>query len=331
MAIMLALGGSVINKLFNRGAEKRAERVQREATAAQMAIQREQMAFAQETKDFNRNVIRPELLAQQGELSDAADRYASAIDTQAASEFDFRNSIADQIASRQRPLEDMLYDEARNAGSAAQQESAAGRAGNDVANQLYQSRAANMRQARAYGGDVNKLLAAQEDNSAMGALSIAAAQTKARDAAQQLGYTKRRDAVQLGQRLYDVRDASSRLGLASAQAGMQVRAIPANFNLQSAQVQMGGNATVGNLYSSAGSIATGLATNANQQAAIVAGDRAGFGRFVGQNAGAIRNQLFPTSPGGALPPVFTTNADPTMVDRGAAGWQMQDSMKFDTP
>lgn len=307
MAIMVALGGSVISGLFNRSASKRAERAQRQATEAQMAIQREQMAFAQETKDFNRNVIRPELLAQQGELSEAADRYASAIDTSAANQFDLAQTYQARIAEKQRPLEDMLYKEATEAGSLAQQESAAGRAGNDVANQLYQSRAANMRSARAYGGDVNKLLAAQEDNSAMGALSIAAAQTKARDAAEKLGFTKRltvNDSV--GRQMYNVADASTRTGLAASQAGMSVRAIPSNFALQSAQVQMGGNATVGNLYNSAGNIAAGLADNGNRQAAIVAADRAGFGRFVGQNAGAISNSLFPTSPGGALPPVYTS-------------------------
>jgi hypothetical protein len=120
-----------------------------------------------------------------------------------------------------RPLETGLVSEAANAGSATEQEIAAGKAGAAVQHTSAQSREAASRNLARMGISANsgRALAVNANLDAQTALGSAAAQNTARDAAKQLGWAKRMDAASLGRNLPSAQATSASLanqGLAGA-------------------------------------------------------------------------------------------------------------------
>jgi hypothetical protein len=182
---------------------------------------------------------------------------------------------------------------------------AANRAAADTSQAYFKGLQANARTARAYGGDLNKMLMAQEDNSVNFALAQATAMDKAKATARELNMKATAGAIDQFGKNYALADNSTRLGLQTAAEGMKMKAAPAQFGLQAAQIQSGIAGNVGSLYSGAGGVGNSMLgnTTSSMNAALSAGNdltrmqfgnaanlgqaaaynNAGFGQFVGQN------------------------------------------------
>jgi hypothetical protein len=125
-----------------------------------------------------------------------------------------------EYQERGTPLREKLYTEALAAGGAADQEKQAALAMGDVKSQFGMQAEQNTRQMKAYGIDPTsgKFQGQARTAGVMEAATSAAAATKARDAAMQLGWAKRMDAAALAQGQFGNQASSTGLAL---QAGGQ--------------------------------------------------------------------------------------------------------------
>lgn len=190
------------------------------------------------------------------------------------------------------PLRNEIYAAAEKAGGAGDQERQAALAMGDVATQMANAKAASERQMQAYGINPNSGVyqGTANANQVMGAAAGAAAATKARDAAVQLGWAKKMDAAALAQGQYGNQASATQLGLyAGNQALSSGQTGVANAGAMGASMAQGyGGAMTG--WGQVGQLGVGKynadvnAYSAQQNAN--AGASAGIGSAVGSVLGA---------------------------------------------
>lgn len=171
-----------------------------------------------------------------------------------------QNAMADEAMSRYRqygyPIQESLFNEAKDAGGAADQERYAQQALGDYRLAADQSRQGLQMQMQSYGidptsGRYQGGISAQATNDA--ALE-AAASNRARMAAQQLGWAKKMDTAALAQGQFGNQTTSTTLGLSagnqalnSGQLGMSNLGMAGNSMSQAYGGAMSGWNSVGNL------------------------------------------------------------------------------------
>jgi hypothetical protein len=166
-----------------------------------------------------------------------------------------QNAIAEESYARYKekgiPIQDELFKQAQAAGSEQEQEQQVSRAIGDVRSQMDAAQANNERTMRSYG--INPTSGAYQgqlnSNQIMGAATGAAAATRARDAAVQLGWAKKMDAAGLAQGQFGNQASSTGLALAagssalgSGASGMAAtNALGASYNQGTAGAMQGWN------------------------------------------------------------------------------------------
>jgi hypothetical protein len=330
---------AIIGGLFGRSSNRAAQNaqnsandVQRQQIAAQTALQSRaldfqqrqadianaaqdrQFNFAQEQRDYLRNTVRPEMQRTQTALQTSADGYANTFDTQANTAYDRGNTFFNRAEQYAPQLNEQLYGLITNTGDQTYGIQAANRAAADTGQAYSRNQQANLRMGRAYGGDINRLLANQADNDPMAALAQASAMDKARNVARQLKIGEVAGGIDQFGKNYALADNQTRLGLSTNQGAMAMRTAPATFGLQAAQIQSGLAGQVGNLYTGGAQIAgSNLSTagsglnaasnygsnllnssfnNANNLSQAAALNNAGIGNFIGQNVFPAMNRGF---------------------------------------
>lgn len=281
------IGSSIIGGISSNKASKRNAKSADKATAAQSQIGMAQLAESQ--RQFNiqeGRAVRTDALTERvtGKQLEQMD-----INIGLARDYDQYNKDV------YRPLEKGLVAEANLAGSAAEQEALAGRAGAAVRNNFAQAQEASGRNLARMGISANsgRALAVNANLDNNMALSEAIAENGGREQAKQLGFAKRMDAASLGRNLPSAQATSAQI---------------ANSN---------GNSAVGNMVGANGSFnagvssAAGLMNNAGSTFSnVAAGYRAnstmgnnGFGdlaagaagmalRYGANSTGPIRQGLF---------------------------------------
>jgi hypothetical protein len=273
-AVIGAVVGNTVGKLFGRSSSKRAKAAQ----AQQQAIQQEQLAMARKEQDYRFNELRPELQAEQerlGRIAGVADRELGDLYRRNS---DMAETYGDRINNVWLPYEDELLAEARAAGGEGDQQFGANRASADTRQALSINAGSQMRMGRSYGGDVNKLMAAQADNAPMGALAEVTAMSRAREAAKKLGWDMRMDAAKLGDRTFTGFDNSSRTALNVGDTWLKSQTLPSQFALDAGRVVAGFGGTGASLYDSAGRSAAGMYDTTQRAASAGTTD---FGRYWG--------------------------------------------------
>ena len=239
-----------------------------------------------------------EIAGRQMDMAAQAQAEANAISQQQVNLATRQQDIADDYNTYNktvyRPLETGLVTDAINAGSATEQEAAAGRAGATVQHALTQQRDASGRSLARMGISANsgRALAVNANLDANAALSTAAAQNTARDAAKQLGYAKRMDAASLGRNLPSAQATSASIasqGLTGA----------ANTSLGGARLGLSANDTL---------MANSIATTNSNMAGI--GSVAGMAMRYGTSAPAGPGYTSRLSPLQSVNNSFTTSNAP---------------------
>ncbi len=280
MPVMGAIAGgvasNVIGGLFGRSSKKAAARAQAEANA----IAREGLQFARDQDAWMKNTLYPQLNAAGEKLTGYADEYGGLMSQQAGADMDLASLFSDRLRNTYIPLEDQLVAEARAAGGAQDQAFRADQALTDVRQGAANQRAQAVRTGRAYGGDINRLMAAQADNDPMLALSEATAQNRARQMARDLGFDKRLKAAEVGKMTYNANDAASRRAISGLDSTFSMYQAPSKFALESGRIMGGVAGSVGNMYEGAGRNAAAIS---NSMTNYATGDASGIGRFLGQN------------------------------------------------
>lgn len=280
MPIMAAVAGSAVSaglgSILGRSSRKAASRAQAEANA----IQREQLNFARQQDEWMKNELYPQLREGQEQLTQYADEYGGMMGEQAGRDMDLAQMFSDRLQNTYFPLEDQIVAEARDSGGARDQAFEADRALTDVRQGVSNQRAQAIRTARAYGGDINRIMSAQADNDPMAALSETTAMNRARQMARQLGFDRRLKAADMGQSTYRAQDAAARRTLAGAGGAFDIYKAPASYTLDMGRVMSGAGNAVGGMYGDAGRNAGALA---NSSLNFSAGASAGTGRYLTQN------------------------------------------------
>lgn len=154
------------------------------------------------------------------------------------------------------PLIDEAVDEARRFNTAEEQERQAALSMGDVTAAFDRNRQAQEMMMRSYGIDPTSGVAMGVNNSsgAMEAAMRAAAATRARTAAEQLGWAKRADAIALGQGLPAQSVANTQLALGAGQQAAAIGSLPFQNQMNAAGAltdaqnnRMAGWQTVGNM------------------------------------------------------------------------------------
>jgi hypothetical protein len=265
------------------------------APAADPGIAKSQQQMAdlatQEYKDFKENIW-PELQKQTQSQLDMSNK----VQQQQYDTTQKQNAIADEQYARYKekgiPIQDQLFDQASTAGSTQEQEAKASQAIGDVRSQMDAAQGNTERTMKAYGVDPTSgaFQGQSNANQIMGAATGAAAATRARDAAIQLGWAKKMDAAGMAQGTFGNQASSTALGLNAggaslASGAMGTNAINAmgNSYAQGTGAAMQGWNNVGNL--SLGATQAANSAWASQNAAN-ATSSAGFGSAIGGLVGA---------------------------------------------
>lgn len=191
------------------------------------------------------------------------------------------------------PLREELYKQAEKAGSEAEIERQSALAMGDVKAQLDQAKQSSAREMQAYGIDPTsgRYQGTANANQIMGAAAGAAAATRARDAAVQLGWAKKMDAAALAQGQYGNQASSTQLGLqAGNQALMSGQLGVQNAGAMGSSMAQGyGGAMQG--WGQVGQLGVGkYNADVNAYQAKTQADAAssgGFGKLIGAGIGAI--------------------------------------------
>jgi hypothetical protein len=137
-----------------------------------------------------------------------------------------QNAIADEAYARYKekgiPIQDELFKQAQTAGSEQEQQQQATQAIGDVQSQMAVAKANSQRTMQSYGVDPTSGVAQGTNNAneIMGAATGAAAATRARNAAIQLGWAKKMDAAGLAQGQFGNQASSTGLGLNAGAASL---------------------------------------------------------------------------------------------------------------
>lgn len=280
MPVMAAVAGSVVatglGSILNRGSNRAARQAQSEANA----IQREGLQFARDQDAWMKNTLYPELQQGQQQLQGYADQYGGLMGEQAGRDMDLAQMFGNRLQSTYFPLEDQIVAEARDAGGERDQKFEADRALTDARQGVASQRAQAIRTARAYGGDINRLMAAQSDNDPMAALAEVTGQNRARQMARQLGFDRRLKAADMGRMTYGAQDAAGRRAIAGIGGAFDMHKAPAMYTMDMGRVMTGAGNSVGGMYGDAGRSAGAMANSAMN----FAGNNAtGTGRYLSQN------------------------------------------------
>ena len=186
-----------------------------------------------------------------------------------------------------QPLQDDIVKQANEYDTAGNQERLASSALGDVNTQFENQRQQTRMQGRAYGIDPTsgRYQGAENANSVMQAGTAAAASTRARDAAVQLGWAKKMDAIGLGSGIFSNQATSTGLALNAGNSAISAGQVPmSNFSSMTAS---GGSAFGTGMagYNSAGQLGVqkyGADINAyNSQQQANAQSSAGIGSAIG--------------------------------------------------
>ena len=179
----------------------------------------------QQYNDF-KTTVWPEMLKQsQAQQANADAQTKIATDTQTQ-----QNQIAqdqyNQYKNTYQPLQNQLVNDAENYDTSANQERIAQGAMGDVKNQFGISAQNNQRQMQSYGINPNSgaYQGQMNQNDVMEAATGAAAATKARDAAVQLGWAKKMDAAGMAAGQYGNQATATQLGLSAGNSAINAGA-----------------------------------------------------------------------------------------------------------
>lgn len=245
-----------------------------------------------EYEDFKTNIW-PELQKQTASQVERSNKLAD----QQYETTQKQNAIADEAYARYKekgiPIQDALFKEAQTAGSEQEQEQQSSAAIGDVRNQMDAAQANTERNMKSYGIDPTSgaYQGQTNANQIMGAATGAAAATRARNAAIQLGWAKKMDAAGLAQGQFGNQASSTGLALsaggsslASGAAGTNAINALGNSYVQGTSAASQGWNNVGNLGTSV------YNTNANlysSQQQANATSSAGWGKLAGAAIGAV--------------------------------------------
>ena len=202
-----------------------------EAARIQADLGREQLAFAREQYDRAAPILQgiadQQIAAQQQQMQQAQDYY-------------------DYQQTTYRPLEQSIVADARNFNTEAYREQVAGQAAADAGRAFGIAQAQNQRAMASMGVNPNsgRFAGVTAATGLQQAASRAAAQTNARNQAEQMGYARQLDAAGLGR------------GLAGASAAAYGGAVNAG-NSAGMNAQSAGQNFMGNMSMGAGTIAAG--------------------------------------------------------------------------
>jgi len=218
-------------------------------------------------------------------------------------------AIADEQYGRYqdvyRPLQDDIVQDANEYDTEGNFQQQAALAMGDVRDQFEQGRQNNAMQLRSFGINPNsgRYQGMQNANNVMESATAAAAATKARTAAEQLGWAKKMDAIGMGSGVFGNQATSTQLGLAAGAAGLNAGQTTMG-NLGAMGQSMGqANTGAAGIWGQVGQIGVGKynadvsAYSAQQQAN--AGASAGLGSAIGMIGGAAMKYAFPAT--AALP------------------------------
>lgn len=226
----------------------------------------------------------------------------------------FQTKIAEEQYQRYeekfKPLQDKMIAEADDYNTAGNFERQAGLALGDIKDQFSQQREQQGQQMRAFG--INPSSGRYQGmNNAMGvmeAATSASAATRARNAAEQLGWAKRMDAIGLGQGVFGNQATSTNLALAAGNSALQAGQVPmANYGQMSSSMgQTYGGATQG--YNQVGNLgiqnyqiqSQNYQAEQNRIAQQNAGSSAGWGSLAGAAIGAAGNYYSAGAYGAAM-------------------------------
>jgi hypothetical protein len=204
--------------------------------------------------------------------------------------------IADEQYKRYKtvfePLQNDIVKQANEYDTEANRERIASQALGDVNSQFENQRQQTRMQGRAYGIDPTsgRYQGAENANSVMQAGTAAAASTRARDAAVQLGWAKKMDAIGLGSGIFSNQATSTGLALNAGNAALGAGQIP--MSNYSGMTASGGSAFGTGMtgYNMAGQLGVqkyGTDVNAyNAQQQANASSSAGIGSAIGAIGGA---------------------------------------------
>ncbi len=288
--IAAGVGIAAVGAVASNSAAKKNASAANKATAAQENIGMAQLA--ESTRQFD---IQNERAARTDALTDRvtnAQLEAMQKNTALADDYNRYNQTVF------RPLETGLVREAEQAGSLAEQDAAAGRAGASVRTNFMQAQDASARNLARMGISANsgRALAVNANLGNNIALGAAAAENGARDQARQLGFAKRMDAASLGRNLPSAQATSSQIANNSGNSAV-------NNNLASNSSFNAGANSAGSFLNSAGntfsSAASGFRANPTSGVGDLLAGGAGMalrygngGGFGSSNAGTINQGFF---------------------------------------
>lgn len=184
--------------------------------------QRELAQISREYLDSFKNDVWPELQRIADKQEDRADEQF-ALDRQVQNK---QMAIADEQYDRYKtvykPLQDDIIQQAKDYDTESNREQQAALAIGDTRDQFEQQRQNQSMQMRSYGINPNsgRFQGMMNANNVMEAATSAAAATRARSAAEQLGWAKKMDAIGLGSGVFGNQATSTQLGLAAGSQGM---------------------------------------------------------------------------------------------------------------
>lgn len=254
--------------------------------------QREMSALAKEQYEYFKFNIWPQMSSESARMTEAGLKTQE----QQYKAGEKQLSLAEQYENRMRtkfyPLQDQMIQEAKQYSAEGEQARQGALAIGDVRSQFANTKLQNDMQMASYGINPTsgRFAGMANANQVMEAATGAAAATKARSAAEQLGWAKRMDAIGLGQGLPGNQATSVGLGLnagtsslASGMTGMNAYGMLGNSVNQGIQGSMQGWQGVGNL----GVQTYGQQVNAwGQQQQANAQQSSAFGSTLGALAGA---------------------------------------------
>ena len=177
--------------------------------------QREMSALAKEEYQFFKNSVWPQMSAESARQTEAGIKTQE----QQYKIGEKQLSLADQYENRMRtkfyPMQDQMIQEAKQYSAEGEQARQGALAIGDVRSQFANTKIQNDMQMASYGisPTSGRFAGMANANQVMEAATGAAAATKARSAAEQLGWAKRMDAIGLGQGLPGNQATSVGLGL----------------------------------------------------------------------------------------------------------------------
>ena len=249
------------------------------AATANAKVAADSLAFNKQMYEENK--------PRQAELDALSRKYVAAATQSQEQNAEYAKGYHDRMTSTFYPIEDTLAAEASTAGGAADQEKQAGLARGDVIQANQNGLGQMTRTAESYGINPNsgRFMSNLSDQTIANAAIEAGAMNHARDAAKQLGWSKKADVASMGRGLASNQATSAGIALQSGNAGMGYAQAPISSALGIQQAGNQGFNTAISGYNSQGQLGLG-ATNAQMQGwgkqlDANAAESAGMGNMLG--------------------------------------------------